>query len=62
MCKEYSLRMTIKIFTCRACNHTNRFGRSTCSYCFRPTTLLNRWVTWGVLALFAGLLTYFSFF
>ncbi|MGP6086716.1 hypothetical protein [Antarctobacter jejuensis] len=34
--------MSIRIFHCR-CNHKLRFGTSTCSYCFRPTPIYNRW-------------------
>ena len=32
----------IRIFRC-SCNHRLRYGASSCSYCFRPTPIWNRW-------------------
>lgn len=32
----------IRIFRC-SCNHQLRYGVSSCSYCFRPTPIWNRW-------------------
>lgn len=38
----------IRLFHCK-CNHKLRFGKATCSYCFRPTPIYNRW--WSPLLL-----------
>lgn len=32
----------LRLFRCKKCNYYNKYGRSSCSYCFVPTTVLNR--------------------
>ncbi|PIL14829.1 hypothetical protein P775_26345 [Puniceibacterium antarcticum] len=34
--------MTIRVFTCKACNYDIRMGASDCPYCFKPAPFLNR--------------------
>ncbi len=34
--------MEFRPFKC-SCNYNLRYGTKTCSYCFRPTPIWNRW-------------------
>ncbi|WP_180903392.1 hypothetical protein [Martelella soudanensis] len=40
----------LRLFNC-SCHHPLRFGRKTCSYCFRPTPFYNRVPFWIALLL-----------
>jgi hypothetical protein len=52
----------MRLIKCKKCNYYNKFGRSTCSYCFAPTSLWNR--IWFAPCIFVvcGIVAYVRFF
>ncbi|WP_186009194.1 hypothetical protein [Tropicibacter naphthalenivorans] len=48
--------MNVRLFQC-SCNYHLRFGASSCSYCFKPTPIWNRYgFTIGMVAVLAVVL------
>ncbi|SMX28790.1 hypothetical protein TRP8649_02916 [Pelagimonas phthalicica] len=52
--------MGIRLIRCKHCNHVNKFGARTCSYCFKPTSFLNRILFWVILAVGLGMVVYLN--
>lgn len=49
----------VRLFKCK-CNHALRYGTHTCSYCFRPTPIYNRWWLPPVLAALGYILYHYA--